>query len=502
MLSEMLLEMKNITKDFPGVRALDNICFTLKRQEVHALVGENGAGKSTLMAILGGVHTDFQGEIFLEGKPLRFSNPREAIQHGIGIIYQELDLAHEFSVGENIFLGYEPIEKKLGLLKHISRRAIHQKTKELLESLGFNIPSQAKVKDLSTGEQQLVQIAKAIRLSAKVLVMDEPTARLAYEETETLFRNMETLKRRGLSIIYISHHMEEILRVADRVTVLRDGKVVDTVEKERTSLPDIIRMVVGKELTQGISRPDKLKGEELLSIKDLAIEGVFRGVSFNLKEGEILGISGLVGSGRSEVARCLFGAHKHMRGDIRVAGRQMKFLTPLDAIKQGIILIPEERKTEGLILNHTVLTNLSLVLLRSICKLRVINQRKREKTAADMVARLRIRTPSMWQDVGLLSGGNQQKVVIGKWLHLNPKICILDQPTRGIDVGAKQEIYNLIADLADRGSGVIIISDELSELIGLCDRILVMRRGEVTKEFMRGQVDQKQLLAAIIGHAI
>jgi ribose transport system ATP-binding protein len=294
--------------------------------------------------------------------------------------------------------------------------------------------------------------------------------------------------------------MEEILRVADRVTVLRDGKIVDTVEKERTSLPDIIRMVVGKELTQGISRPDKVKGEELLSITGLAMENVFRDVSFSLKEGEILGIGGLVGSGRSQVARCLFGAHKHVRGDIRVAGRRVKFLTPLDAIKQGIILIPEERKTEGLILNHTVLTNLSLVLLRSICRLRIINQGKREKTAGDMAARLRIRTPSMRQDVGLLSGGNQQKVVIGKWLHLNPKICILDQPTRGIDVGAKQEIYNLIADLADRGSGVIIISDELPELIGLCDRILVMRRGVVTREFIRGQVDQKQLLSAIIGH--
>jgi ribose transport system ATP-binding protein len=496
--TETLLEMKNITKDFPGVRALDDISFQLKSGEVHALVGENGAGKSTLMKVLGGVYTDYRGEIYLNGEVLKFSNPKEAIGRGIGIIYQELDLVAEFSVGENIFLGSEPAHNTFGNYGFLSRSRIFSETQSLLDDLGFELPVQAKVGSLSVGERQLVQIVRAIRLSAKVLVMDEPTARLAYHETEALFRIIQALKQRGISIVYISHHMEEILRVADRVTVLRDGKVVGTLDRESASLPEVIRMVVGKDLAEGITRPQIPKGEELMRVDRLTKSGCFEDITFCLRQGEILGIGGLVGSGRSEIAACIFGAQNPTSGKISVGGNTVRIKSPLGAIKEGIIFVPEERKTQGLILNHSVISNLSLAILRFISTGSFIRQQQRVSIAKDMIEKLRIRTTSLHQLVGHLSGGNQQKIVVGKWLPIKPKICILDQPTRGIDVGAKQEIYNLIVDLASSGSGVILISDELPELIGLSDRILVIGKGRITAEFARGEVDQDQLLAAIV----
>ena len=498
MQNDILLEMRNITKDFPGVRALDRIDFDLKRGEVHALVGENGAGKSTLMMVLSGVHTDYKGEIILNGKTLKFSSPKEAIRQGIGIIYQELDLVPEFSVGENIFLGDEASAQGRPKSPVLSRKAVFTETERLFSDFGFDLSPQAKVKSLSVGEQQLVQIAKAIRLSAKVLVMDEPTARLAYHETETLFDIIDKLKKRGISIVYISHHMEEILRVAQRVTVLRDGRIVATVERKSTSLSEIIRMVVGKELAEGIKRPEIPKGKEVLRVEGLTRRGMFRDIGFSLKEGEILGIGGLVGSGRSEIAECIFGAIKPHAGTISIRGKSVHFGSPLDAIKHEIALIPEERKAQGLVLNHSVFSNLSLAFLRFISGFGIIRQKERMETAKEMVRRLRIKTPSIQQTVGNLSGGNQQKVVIGKWLPIKPKVCILDQPTRGIDIGAKQEIYSLIAEIAKAGSGVIMISDELLELLGLCDRILVIAKGRITNEYLRGEVTQSDLLAAIV----
>lgn len=496
--SETILEMKNITKVFPGVKALDDINFELLKGEIHALVGENGAGKSTLMSVLAGVHTDFEGMIIMDGEPVRFSNPKEAIKHGVGIIYQELDLVPEFTVGENIFLADEPGIKSLGKLGVLSRKKIYSETARLLSGLGFEIDPRAKVGSLSIGEQQLVQIIKAIRLSAKVLVMDEPTARLAHDEIETLFRIMKVLKEKGVSIIYISHHMEEILQVSDRVSVLRDGKVVGTVQRLSTSLSEIVQMVVGKKLSGGITRPDIEKGEEILAVKDLALDHVFSGISFKICAGEILGIGGLVGSGRTEMAHCIFGVERPSGGEILVCGKKVKIRSPFDAIKNNIILIPEERKAQGLILNHSVMSNLSLSYLRIISKYQMINGRKRNQLARNMVDRLRIKTPSLNQEVGNLSGGNQQKVVLGKWLPLKPMVIILDQPTRGIDIGAKREIYDLIAELAESGSGVIIISDELPELLGLADRIMVINKGRKTFEFNRNEVNQSQLLEAVV----
>ncbi len=498
MSEQPLLVMDGITKEFPGVRALDHIHFELEKGEVHALVGENGAGKTTLMLILGGVHPDYQGEIHLNGEPVRFSSPGEAIARGIGVIYQELDLALDFSVAENIFLGMEPMASKIPGIKWIDRRRMFKEAGELLDELGFEISPTAMVGSLSIGEQQLVQIAKAIRLSAKVVVMDEPTARLAHHETEALFANIEKLKQRGVSIIYISHHMEEILRVADRVTVLRDGKKVGTVDRGGTSLNEIIHMVVGKELSDFITRPEISMGEEVLRVEGLAREGLFEGVDFSLRKGEILGIGGLVGSGRTELAQCIFGAHKASAGKVYLKGKPLKLNSPKQAIKNGIVLVPEERKTEGLVLNQSVLANLSIALTQFISKLGVINLRERNNTARRMVKDMNIKTPSLLQEVGNLSGGNQQKVVIGKWLSLKTRVFILDQPTRGIDVGAKQEIYHLVAALAQAGSGVIVISDELPELIGLADRILVMSRGRVTASFERGAVTQQELLASIV----
>jgi len=492
--------MKNITKDFPGVRALDNINFELRKGEIHALVGENGAGKSTLMSLLAGVHTDFTGEIIMDGQSVRFSNPKEAIVHGVGIIYQELDLIPEFSVGENIFLADEPRVNGFRKIGVLSRKKIFSETTLILSRLGFEMNPRSKVDSLSIGEQQLVQIIKAIRLSAKVLIMDEPTARLAHDETETLFKIMKVLKEKGVSIIYISHHMEEILQVADRVSVLRDGKLVGTVDRASTSLSEIVRMVVGKELSEGITRPEITKGEEILAVNGLALDGFFRDISFKICSGEILGIGGLVGSGRTEIAHCVFGVEKPSNGEIIVGGRKVKIRSPLDAIKNNIILIPEERKAQGLILNHSVMSNLSLAYLRIISRYQLINGNKRQQSARQMINKLRIKTPSINQEVGNLSGGNQQKVVLGKWLPLKPRVVILDQPTRGIDIGAKREIYELIAELAQNGSGIIIISDELPELIGLADRIIVIGRGRKTFEFNRGEVNRSQLLEAVVSH--
>jgi ABC-type sugar transport system ATPase subunit len=498
---EIILEMKNISKDFPGVRALDDINFELTTGEIHALVGENGAGKSTLMSLLAGVHSDFRGTIKMNGRPVRFANPKEAIEHGVGIIYQELDLVPEFSVGENIFLADEPRAKNFRKIGLLSRKKIFSETARILSDLGFDIDPRARVGSLSTGEQQLVQIIKVIRLSAKVLIMDEPTARLAHDETKTLFKIMKVLKEKGVSIIYISHHMEEILQIADRISVLRDGKVVGTVVRAETSLSEIVQMVVGKKLSSGITRPEISKGpEEIFAVDGLALDGVFSDISFKIRSGEILGIGGLVGSGRSEIAHCIFGVEKLTGGEIRVGGQRVKIRSPLDAIKNNIILIPEERKAQGLILNHSVMSNLSLAYLRVISKYQFINGRKRQQSAQQMVNRLRIKTPSLNQEVGHLSGGNQQKVVLGKWLPLKPMVVILDQPTRGIDIGAKREIYDLIAEMAQNGSGIIIISDELPELIGLADRIMVVGKGRKTIEFNRGEVNQSQLLEAVVSH--
>jgi ribose transport system ATP-binding protein len=498
--SDTILEMKNITKDFPGVRALDDINFELRKGEVHALVGENGAGKSTLMSVLAGVHTDFLGTIIMDGKPVRLAGPKDAIKHGVGIIYQELDLVPEFSVGENIFLADEPRAAGLSKIGILSRKTIFTETAHILSGLGFEIDPRSKVGSLSIGEQQLVQIIKAIRLSAKVLVMDEPTARLAHDETQTLFKIMTVLKEKGVSIIYISHHMEEIMQIADRVSVLRDGQVVGTVEKTSTSLSEIVRMVVGKELSEGITRPEISKGAEILAVNGLTLDGCFSDISFKICSGEILGIGGLVGSGRTEIAHCVFGVEKPTSGEIIVGGQKVKIRSPLDAIKKNIILIPEERKAQGLILNHSVMSNLSLAYLRIISRYQLINGRERQQSAQRMVNRLKIKTPSLNQEVGNLSGGNQQKVVLGKWLPLKPMVVILDQPTRGIDVGAKREIYDLISELAQNGSGIIMISDELPELIGLADRIMVIGKGRKAFEFNRGEVNQSQLLEAVVSH--
>jgi ribose transport system ATP-binding protein len=436
----------------------------------------------------------------MDGKPVRLAGPKDAIKHGVGIIYQELDLVPEFSVGENIFLADEPRAAGLSKIGILSRKTIFTETAHILSGLGFEIDPRSKVGSLSIGEQQLVQIIKAIRLSAKVLVMDEPTARLAHDETQTLFKIMTVLKEKGVSIIYISHHMEEIMQIADRVSVLRDGQVVGTVEKTSTSLSEIVRMVVGKELSEGITRPEISKGAEILAVNGLTLDGCFSDISFKICSGEILGIGGLVGSGRTEIAHCVFGVEKPTSGEIIVGGQKVKIRSPLDAIKKNIILIPEERKAQGLILNHSVMSNLSLAYLRIISRYQLINGRERQQSAQRMVNRLKIKTPSLNQEVGNLSGGNQQKVVLGKWLPLKPMVVILDQPTRGIDVGAKREIYDLISELAQNGSGIIMISDELPELIGLADRIMVIGKGRKAFEFNRGEVNQSQLLEAVVSH--
>lgn len=497
--AKIILEMKGISKEFPGVQALENVDFELRESEVHALVGENGAGKSTLMLVLGGVYTDYQGQIFLAGRELKFSNPREAIAQGIGIIYQELDLVPELTVGENIVLGNEPTSRKLKILRLINRRTIYQETEGIIEELGFDLSPKVKVSALSVADQQLVQIAKAIKLSAKVLVMDEPTARLDYYETEKLFEYIKLLKRKGISIIYISHHLEEIFEIADRVTVLRDGRMLGTRETKSTSLGQITFMMVGRNLNEIFTREEIPKGEELLLVRGLSRSGAFEDINLWVREGEILGIAGVVGSGRTEVARCIFGADKLDNGEIYIHGKPAKIDSTKTAVKRGIGMVSENRKEEGLILNHTVGMNITLAVLRWISMLAFVNFGKRNALANDMIHSLRIKTAGIDQEVQLLSGGNQQKVAIAKWLCTKSRILILDQPTRGIDVGAKQEVYRLIVDLSKQGTAIILISDELPELIGLADRIVVMRKGRITQELRRNEFSEAKLLASVLG---
>lgn len=473
-----IVELENVFKSFPGVKALDNVSFKLKAGEVLALLGENGAGKSTLMKILSGVYTKDAGTIKIFGETINDMSPLKAQEVGIAIIHQELNMCDHLTVAQNIFLGREIT--KNGVL---SDKEMNQKTREILSKLNIDIHPEDIVGSLSVSKQQMVEIAKALSTNAKILIMDEPTSALTSKEIEDLFTIIKKLKSEGCGIVYISHRLEELEHIVDRVMILRDGQYITTMNYQDTDLKEIISHMVGREITEKFPRIEKAIGKKVLEVKNLNAGNHVRDVSFSLYEGEIVGIAGLMGAGRTETTRVLFGADPKESGQIFIDGVEVKINKPLDSIKAGIVLVPEDRKKDGLCTKLSIRDNISLPNLNFISsKLGVINRKKEKDMSKTAVENLRIKLASIESNAESLSGGNQQKIVVGKWLARNSRVVIFDEPTRGIDVAAKVEIYNLMNELKAQGIGVLFVSSEMPEILGISDRILVMADGKITKE--------------------
>jgi D-xylose transport system ATP-binding protein len=500
-----LLEMRNIVKEFPGVRALDGVTFDLKEGEFHALVGENGAGKSTLMKVLSGVYPfgTYSGDIIVAGETKRFSNIREAEEAGIAIIFQELSLVKELTVGENIFLGREP--SRFGV---IDTRQLYQKAAKLLDDLNLPINPRTKVGNLGIGQQQLVEIAKALSQDAKILVLDEPTAALTESEVKTLFGILTKLKSRGVGMIYISHKLGEVFEMSDTITVLRDGKTVGTSDAKDLSIAKVIALMVGREVGDIFPTTSHDFGETALEVRNLNVfdtdnpgKKLVDNVSFSVKKGEVVGISGLMGAGRSELLMAIFGAWNGKKsGEIFVEGRKVSIDSPRDAIENGIGFVTEDRKRFGLLLEQTILDNLTLAGLKRLSGKFLTHVSRETVAAKSAMNSLKVKANSPLTITGTLSGGNQQKVVLGKWLLTNPKVLFLDEPTRGIDVGAKQEIYSEIDKLAKEGLAIVMVSSELPEVMGLADRILVLHEGRLTGEFTEQEATAEKVMAAATGN--
>jgi len=490
--NEYAVVMENINKTFPGVKALDSVTFRLKKGEIHALLGENGAGKSTLIKILMGVYQKDRdsGKILLDGQEVHIDSPIKAEQLGLSAVYQNIMLARHLSVAENIFLGQQP--KKNGV---IDWKKMYEDAEKVLEEVSLDVDPRALVKHLTPVQQEMVAIAKALARRAKVLILDEPTAQLSEEETVQLHKIMRGLKKSGISIIYISHRLDEIFEVCDVATILRDGQYIDTKPVSELTEAEIIRMMVGRSIDDLYYKEEVKIGKEILRVKNLNRYPVVKNASFSLREGEILGIFGLVGSGRTELVRCIFGADVPDSGEIEIEGRPVRVLSPNAAIEHGIGLIPEDRQQQGLALPLTLADNCNLISGRDTSKLGIRRVREEQEIARKNVNELRIRTPGISQRVKFLSGGNQQKVVISRWLNVDAKVLIFDEPTVGIDVGAKTEIYKIMAELLKQGKGIIFISSYLPELLGVCDRIMVVAEGKITGTLGREEATQEKLLA-------
>ncbi|HOK43478.1 MAG TPA: sugar ABC transporter ATP-binding protein [Thermoclostridium caenicola] len=489
MANGVLLQMKNIHKTFPGVYALKAVDFELRAGEVHAILGENGAGKSTLIKILGGIYTADQGEIYIEGKKVDIREVHDAQKYGISIIHQELVLVPYMTVAENIFLGREPVKGGL-----VNAARMYEEAQRLIDSYGVNISAKSMIRDLTIAQQQLVEIIKAISYNSKILVMDEPTSSISEKEVKFLFETMRNLTAKGVGIIYISHRMSELAEICDRVTVMRDGSYIGTKVVRETTNDELIAMMVGRELKNYYTRDFKKDGEVILKCENISDRKMVKGVSFEVKKGEIVGFAGLVGAGRSELMKCLFGLTREYTGDIYIDGKKVVIRSPADAIKQGIALVPEDRKLEGLFHVQSVRFNSTIVVLKEFIRGIAVNRRKEEEITQAYIDRMSTKTPSMEQAIGKLSGGNQQKVMIGRWLATSPKILILDEPTRGVDVGAKSEIYAIMNDLAKSGMAIIMISSEMPELINMSDRIYVMCEGRITGCLNHEEVTQEKIM--------
>ena len=492
--NDIMLEVRSVSKAFPGTQALDQVSLAIRKGEVHAVLGENGAGKSTLMLILAGVHQKDSGQILLEGNPVEIQDPHHAQTLGISMVHQDLSLAPPLSVAENMFANRQPLNS-LGM---VDFPRLYQQTREALAQFEVNVDPRRPVRDLSVAIQQVVEIATALSRQAKVLILDEPTSALTAHETEILFRIIGQLRTQGVTILYITHKLSEVMEISDRFTVLRDGQVVGTLETRQATEDDIVRMMVGRELSQYFPDLGRVTDECLLEVKNLSGR-TFRNVSFKLYKGEVLGVAGLAGAGRTDMARAIFGADPLVSGDIYLNGHKIQVNSPAAAVNHGLGYVPEDRKEAGLFLSLTVRENTVAAGLQQFSNLIFMDHRKMLSAVTDIVRNLDIKTPSLEQQVMNLSGGNQKKVMLAKWLVINPKVLIVDEPTRGVDVGVKADVHQLLRDLAVRGVGVIMISSELPEVLGMSDRILIMREGEIVGEISHADATEENVMSYAAG---
>jgi len=494
------LEMRSIGKRFPGVHALDDVSFDLVPGEVHALVGENGAGKSTLMKVLSGVYRPDEGEIWLRGKQIQIRNPRQALELGISIVHQELNLFKNLTIAENLFGGQMP---RRGFLGFEDRQAAARRAREYLQKFELPLDPFTLVRNLSLAQQQVVEISKALARNANVLILDEPTSSLTEHESELLFKNIAQLKQEGLGIIYISHRLEEIFEIGDRVTVLRDGRYVDTRPISTTSIDAVIRMMVGRKLEDLYGQPAAGRSvEPILEVEGLTIPDRFSDVSFTLGKGEILGMAGLIGAGRTDVGQAIFGARSLQSGSVRLAGNEVKITSPGHAISLGVAYLSENRQDDSIFDNMDVCRNITVSRLSYLSQRGMLSPKRELDWSENYIKLLNIPTPSARQKIIKLSGGNQQKTILARWLAIQPKVLIVDEPTRGIDVGAKMEIYMLLHRLAAQGVGILLISSELPEVLGMSDKIIVMREGRITGELSRAEASEERVMSLAAAHEI
>ena len=491
----MNIEMKGIHKSFGSNQVLKDAGFLLKDGEVHALMGENGAGKSTLMKILTGVYTKDAGTVLVDGQEVNYKNPQEAEKAGIVFIYQELNVLFDLTVEENLFMGKE-ITKKFGIC---DKKAMRAKAQEVMDRMGVNIPVDAVMSDLSVGQQQMVEICKALMVDAKVLIMDEPTAALTQSETEVLFEVIKSLRAKGVSIVYISHRMEEIFELCDRITILRDGSYIGTRFIKDITMDDIVQMMIGREIGERYPKREVTIGEEVIRVEGLTHAKMFRDVNFSVRAGEVLGVSGLMGAGRTEIMQAIFGNMPIVSGKIFIDGKEVSIKNPRQAIAAGIGFITEDRKTEGLLLEKSIAENIELANLGKVSNKSVLSVKKGAELVKQGIEEFRIKCFGPEHECGNLSGGNQQKVVLAKWIYTDPKILILDEPTRGVDIGAKKEIYSVINEMAAKGVAVIMVSSELPEVLGMSDRIMVVHEGKVTGIIDGATADQAKVMTLATG---
>lgn len=490
---EPFLRVSGVSKQFPGVKALDEVSMEFYQGKVTAIVGENGAGKSTLMKILSGVYTRDEGEIYVQGKPAKITDPVSAQQYGISTIYQELNIIPDLNVAENIFVGREPRKNMV-----LDRTSMHARATELVDRVGLHVRTNTLANRLSTAQKQMLEVARALSVESKIIIMDEPTSSLTESETEILLNIIRSLTEHDIGVVFVSHKMKEVFDIADTILVMRDGRMVGSYDKEGVDEKTVVSMMVGRDIQDFFAKEEAEIGDTVFEVRSLSTKGFLSDISFSLKGGEILGFAGLVGAGRTEVMRAIFGIDRRETGEIYLNGKQIEIDSPKDAIAHGIGLVPEDRKEQALLLNMSLRENVTLPSLRKFSHLGVISITQERETALGYVERMSIRARGVEQKVLSLSGGNQQKVVISKWLEIHPRVLILDEPTRGIDVGAKKEIHLLMSRLAQDGVGIIMISSELPEVLGMSDRIVVMHEGRIKGVLSREEASQSKIMETAI----
>ena len=495
MQSEFKLEVKDITKSFPGVKALDHISFRVRRGTTHVLCGENGAGKSTLMKIINGIYTPDEGQLILDGTPVKIDNPIHARSLGISMIFQELSYVPEMTVAENIFLGRWPMDR----FHRVDKKEMFRRAQQLLDSQGLHYSPYEQLKNLSVSDIQMLEIIKAVSNDPQIVIMDEPTSAITEKETVKLFEMIRKLKENGACIIYISHKLDEIFQIADEITVLRDGTMVDSRPASELDIDEVIQMMVGRRMENKYPYEDVPKGDVLLDVKNFSSAGVFQDISFHVRAGEIVGFAGLMGAGRTEVVRALFGLDPSDGGEVIIKGKAKKKLSVKESIQDGLVMLSEDRRRYGLVLIRSVMENVSLANLKKFIYKGRLHRREEQSAVSEQCRRMNVKTPTLETTVEALSGGNQQKIVLAKWMEVNPDILMMDEPTRGIDVGAKYEIYRLMIELAKSGKGLLMVSSELPELLGMCDRIYVLSQGRITGELKRDEFDAEKIMAYAIG---